>query len=133
MAKTQKNLNDKSSDYIEENILKDSPEGLEPIKAAVEEGEIVVANHIPPHTRITFHNGRDPGVPLGFHYHSKTHPLKQYKLFHGAEYDLPNEIIDHLEEKFECQYGYRKGPDEQPEMYVKGKKHIFRCQPVKNK
>lgn len=125
MAKTQKRLNDAKSEVIEENILKENPEGLP------SESEIVVATEIPPMQRVIFLNGRDPGYPLDFHYHSKTHPLKQYTLYHGKEVDLPIEIIEHLETCAERQYGYRPGPNGHPEMYVKALRYIFQCKPVK--
>lgn len=131
MARPKKNLNDKSSEYIEQNILSDNPEGLPECKAATEEGKIVIATHIPEYRKIQFVNQRDPGQELMFHYHSKTHPLKHYTLFHGKEYDLPVEVIEHLESCAESQYGYRTGHSGHPEMYTKGFKYIFRCQPVR--
>ena len=126
-----KNLNDKSSEYIEKNILSDSPEGLAPCATVPEDGAIVAAKYIPEMKKIQFINNRDPGQELMFHYHTKTHPLKHYTLYHGKEYDLPVEIIDHLENCAERQYGYRQGPNGHPEMFVKGLKYIFRCQSVK--
>ncbi len=127
-----KNLNDKPSEYIKENILQESPEGLPPMEGTVpKEGAIVVAKYVPEMKRIQFINNRDPGQELMFHYHSKTHPLKHYTLYHGKEYDLPVEIVDHLENCAERQYGYRNGPNGHPEMYTKGFKYIFRCQNVK--
>lgn len=57
----------------------------------------VVASNKPPYERIKFVNNRDPGRPLDFFYASKTHPLKSYKLLHDKEYDLPVEVINHLE------------------------------------
>ena len=131
MAKTRSKLNDKSEEYIEQNILKDSPEGLPPCASVPDEGEIVVAHFIPEMRRVQFINGRDPGQELMFHYHSKTHPLKHYTLFHGKEYDLPVEIIEHLENCAEKQYGYRPGPSGHPEMYTKSLKYIFRCQAIR--
>ncbi len=124
-----KNLNEKPVEYVEKNILSENPEGLPEIKS--KEDELVVAKFIPEMKKIQFINGRDPGQELMFHYHSKTHPLKHYTLFHGKEYDLPIEIIDHLENCAERQYGYRQGPNGHPEMYTKGFKYIFRCQNVK--
>jgi hypothetical protein len=126
-VRKKKNLNEKSSEYHEENFLKENPEGLPP---CVPE-EVVLARVIPKIERIQFINGRDPGYPLEFHYHSKTHPLKHYTLYHGKEYDLPEEIVDHLESCAERQYGYRQGVNGHPEMYVKGLKYNFRCQKVK--
>lgn len=124
MAKQKSKLNEAKSEVIEENILKENPVGLP------DEAGIVITNHIPEMRAITFINNRDPGHTLEFHYHSKTHPLKQYKLIHGQEYDLPVEIIDHLENCAERQYGYRTGRDGHPEMYTKGLKYIFTCKSV---
>jgi hypothetical protein len=124
-----KNLNDKPSEYIKENILQENPEGLPPCED--KENELVVVKHIPEMKKIQFINQRDPGQELMFHYHSKTHHLKHYTLYHGKEYTLPIEIIEHLESCAEPQYGYRPGPNGHPEMYTKGYKYIFRCQPVK--
>ncbi len=130
MARPRRILNDAKPKVIEEEILKQDPEGLEP--AHIDESEVVIATHIPEMKRVMFLNGRDPGVPLEFHYHSKTHRLKQYKLLHGHEYDLALEVIEHLEGCREPQYAYRKGPDGHPEHYVCGYKYIFQCRnPVK--
>ena len=131
MSKVKSNLNDKSSEYIQENILKDSPEGLPPCPTVPNVDEVVIAKTLPQMKWINFQNGRDPGQELMFHYHSKTHPLKHYTLYHGKEYLLSEEIIEHLENCSERQYGYRTGPSGHPEMYIKGLKYIFRCQPVK--
>lgn len=130
MAKA-KNLNEKPVEYIEKNILSENPEGLPQCATVPEEDELIVAKFVPQMKRVQFINGRDPGQELMFHYHSKTHPLKHYTLFHGKEYDLPVEIVDHLENCAERQYGYRQGPSGHPEMYVKGFKYLYRCQNVK--
>jgi hypothetical protein len=124
MARPKSKLNDQKSEFIEENVLKENPEGLP------DETGIVLHKHIPKMERIVFLNGRDPGYPLDFHYHSKTHPLKSYTLYHGHEHDLPMEVIDHLENCAERQYGYTTGPDGHPKMYVKSLKYIFQCKRV---
>jgi hypothetical protein len=133
-AKPKAKLNEAKSEVIQEEILKESTEELpeaSPNELGIPDDDGIVAasvvSKIPEMRRIVFLNGRDPGYPLEFHYHSKTHPLKQYKLLHGHEYDLPVEIIDHLEGCNEPQYAYRNGPDGHPEMYTKGKKFIFQC------
>src|ERR1700754_3122853 len=131
MGRPKSKLNSKGSEYIQENVLKENPEGLPACATVPKEGEIVVAKYIPEMKKISFINGRDPGYPLEFHYHSATHPLKSYTLYHGKEYTLTQEIIDHLESCAERQYGYRVGINGHPEMYVKGLKYNFRCQPVK--
>lgn len=124
----QKNLSGKSSEYVKENFLQQNPEDLAPCN-------LVVGNTMPEPSkmvRFIFHNQRDPGVALHFHYHSKNHPLKHYTLFHGLEHELPQEIVDHLESVGEPQYGERKTADGHPEPYVKGHKYIFRCQTRKS-
>ena len=92
--------------------------------------KLVVAKAIPEYREIVFLNGRDPGYPLDFHYSSKTHPLKIYKLLHGQTYKLSVEVIEHLETRSEPQYAYRKGLDGHPEMYVISRKYIFQCRNV---
>lgn len=126
MARIQRlrRLNDAKSEVIAENVLKQNPEGhasTEDVKIE----QVVIAKKMPEYRRIIFINGRDPGYPLDFHYSSSTHPLKKYTLFHGFEHELPIEIIEHLESCAECQYGYRKGVDGHPEMYVSGKKYLY--------
>jgi hypothetical protein len=130
MARPQSKFKGASSEVIERNILQESPEGLPPLKDAKDD-ELVIAATVPQYRRVQFLNGRDPGQELMFHYHSKGHPLKHYTLFHGKEYDLPVEIIEHLESRAEKQYGYRAGPNGHPEMYTKGYKYIFQCRNVK--
>jgi hypothetical protein len=129
-VRVKQNLNDKSSEYIEANILKANPEGMQPCHTVPEVDQVVVAKEVPKYREIEFLNGRDPGYPLEFHYHSKTHPLKHYTLYHGQKKMLPEEVIDHLENCAERQYAYRIGPNGQPEMYVKGLKYVFRCKTV---
>lgn len=131
MAKER--MNDKSPETIQENFLKASSPDMPPSHTVPEPGQIVAVAALPRTERITFINGRDPGYPLEFHYHSKTSPLKHYTLHHGHEYELSSEIIEHLENCAECQYGYRQGIGGHPEMYVKGKKYLYRCQPVRKK
>ena len=129
MARPKKELTEEQKEYIEKNFLSDSPEGLNPLNNAPIP-EVVVKPQVEMR-RVIFLNNRDPGQELMFHYHSKTHYLKHYTLFHGKEYDLPVEIIEHLDNCAEKQYGYKPGPNGHPEMYVKSLKYIFRCQNVK--
>jgi hypothetical protein len=127
MAKTQSKLNNANSEKIEENVLQENPEGLPEVN------NIVIAKTIPPKEekkRVIFLNGRDPGIALEFHYHSATHPLERFTLYHGLEVDLPVEIIEHLESCGEHIYGYRPGPEGHPQMYTKSMKYIFSCKPV---
>lgn len=131
MARPQSKFKNAPKEVIEQNLLQENPEGLPSTANVPAEGEIVIAKYVPEMRRVIFVNGRDPGQELMFHVHSKTHPLKHYTLFHGKEYDLPVEIIEHLESCAERQYGYRQGPNGHPEMYVKSFKYLYRCQPVK--
>ena len=132
MARTRRarKLNDAKSEVIAENVLKEYPEGLPPIDVK-QIDRIVVAQNIPKYRKITFLNGRDPGYPLDFHYASGTHPLKIYKLLHGHDYELPEEIIEHLESCNEPQYSYRKGADGHPQMFIESRKYIFQCRNAK--
>lgn len=130
--RTRKKLNEASSQVIEQNILKETPATELGIPDDTEIVFATAASEIPKMKKILFINGRDPGYPLDFHYHSKTHPLKLYTLLHGKEYELPEEIIDHLEQCAELQYGYRQNSDGKPEMYTKNKKYLYSCKPVKN-
>lgn len=127
MPRPKSKLNNAKSDVVHQAFLEETPEGFSEPEAP----EIVISHYVPEYRRIQFINGRDPGQELMFHYHSKTHPLKHYTLFHGKEYDLPVEIIDHLETRVECIYGYRPGPSGHPEMYVKGHKYPFSCKAVR--
>jgi hypothetical protein len=131
MARKKSILNQAGSEVIEKNFLEPDPEGFKPMEAAEKEitGVVPVPAHqnLPKMEKVIFLNGRDPGVALHFHYHSKTHPLKHYTLFHGKEHLLSEEIIDHLESCAERQYAYRQGPDGSPEHYVKSLKYIFQC------
>ncbi len=117
-------LNDAKSEVIADNVLKQDPEGL-PSTEDLKMDQIVIAKNIPEYRSVIFLNGRDPGYPLDFHYASKTHPLKIYKLIHGHEHKLPVEVIEHLESCAEPQYAYRRGADGHPEMYQVSKKFIF--------
>ncbi len=133
MARTRamRRLNEQRAAVIVKEILKQNPEGFE--EAALPEPKVVVADKVPEYRTVQFLNGRDPGYPLDFHYHSATHYLKHYRLFHGKEYDLPVEVIEHLEQCNEPQYGYRPGPDGHPEMFIKARKYIFQLRNVPKK
>lgn len=120
--KKNKNLGESKAKIIEEQILLENPEGF-PEDAP----RLVIARTIPEMREVVFINNRDPGYMLEFHLHTKTHPLKHYKLMHGHKYTLPVEVIEHLEGCAENQYGYRTGPEGLPECYVKARKYIFQC------
>lgn len=127
MAKVKRRLNDRTSKVIEKVFLEETPDELPDNFGQT----IVEARVIPTFRKITFLNGRDPGVALQFHYHSKTHPLKQYTLYHGFEHELPEEVIEHLENCKENQYAYRRTAHGEVEHYVKGHKYLFQCRAPK--
>jgi hypothetical protein len=128
MARKKSILNQQAPEVIEKNFLEPNPENFKSMEAQEDEiSGVVPVAEIPKLRRVIFLNGRDPGVALHFHYHSKTHPLKHYTLFHGKEHELTEEVINHLESCAERQYGYRQGVDGNPEHYVKGLKYIFQC------
>lgn len=131
MARPRSHFKDANEEVIERNVLQENPEGLPTMDEAPVSQKVVVADKVPEMKWIQFSNGRDPGQELMFHYHSKTHPLKHYTLYHGKEYHLPVEIVDHLENCSERQYGYKPGASGHPEMYVKSLKYIFQCKSVK--
>jgi hypothetical protein len=116
-------LNDRKATVVHNELLKENPEGFS--DELPDANPVVLANHIPEYRMVQFLNGRDSGFPLEFHYSTATHPLKQYKLLHGKEYNLPVEVIEHLEQCNVPEYGYREGADGLPEMYVKGRKYLY--------
>lgn len=128
MARPKSKLNKANSAVIEEKILQENPEGL---PSTEDKPPITIAKYIPKMEKIVFRNDRDPGYPLEFHYHSKTHPLHQYKLLHGKEYTLPVEIIEHLENRAVPIYAYRRGQEGHPEMFISSYKHQFSCKTVR--
>jgi hypothetical protein len=129
MARPKSKLNQANSKVIEDNILKENPEGL---PSTEDLNPVQVVKVMPQMETIIFRNDRDPGVMHEFHYHSKTHRLAHYKLHHGKEYTLPREVVEHLEDRKIPIYGYRKGPDGHPEMYITSYKYYFQCKPVRD-
>lgn len=123
-------LTDEKAGVIAENILKAEPEGFSPLPNP---DSLMITKTVPEYRKVTFLNGRDAGYPLDFHYSSKTHPLKVYKLFHGKDYDLPVEIVEHLESRREPQYSYRKGDSGFQEHYISGYKYIFQLRNASRK
>lgn len=101
--------------------------------------KIIITNTVPKYEEIVFLNNRDPGQTLYFHYQSKTHPLKHYTLAHGLKYNLPVEVIKHLEgmhesDPYACHtrmYSERKNYEGLPETYVSGYKANFQCKTVR--
>jgi len=126
-------LNKMSSEVINKNFLEATPDCIPT------EQKVVIANEIPRYEKVVFVNNRDPGSTLYFHYSSGSHPLKHYTLAHGLEYDLPVEVIKHLEgqngnDPFSCHariYAERKNYEGMPENYVSGYKPYFQCRSVR--
>jgi len=114
----------------ENHLAGPADEPMEKIAAELKENQVVVMTQVPNFEKITFRNQRDPGHVLEFHYASKTHPFKMYKLTDGAQYDLPTEVIKNLESCRENIEKYRKGPDGLPQIYVAGYKTHFVCERV---
>lgn len=126
-------LNSSSKEIIDRNFLEENPDI--PL-----DQKVVVAAEIPKTQKIVFSNLRDPGVTLHFHYASKSHPLKLYDLVHGQQYELPIEVIDHLEgqrksDPYACHtrsYGRRMRSDGITENYVSGYSPCFQCKTVRS-
>ena len=112
----------------EEHLSGPADESIEQIREELQEDKIVIANEIPRVESVTFRNQRDPGHVLEFHYSSKTHPFKQYKLIDGQKYDLPHEVIKNLESCRENIEKYRRNSEGIPEIYIAGYKTHFVCE-----
>ena len=116
---------------LQENHLSGpADESIEQVAMELKENQIVIAEEMPRYEKVTFRNQRDPGYPLEFHYASKTHPFKQYKLIDGMEYNMPVEVIKNLEGCRENIHKYRKSSEGIPEVYIAGYKTHFVCERV---
>src|SRR5260221_8930691 len=93
----------------EDHLTGPANESMEEVSAALKDNQVVVIKEKPDYESVIFRNQRDPGYPLEFHYASKSHPFKQYKLIDGQKYDLPREVIRNLESCRENIEKYRKG------------------------
>lgn len=105
-------------------------ESIDDVRKELQENLVVTFNEIPKFEKITFRNQRDPGYPLEFHYASKSHPFKQYKLIDGQEYELQHEVIKNLEGCRENIHKYRRNSEGIPEVYIAGYKTHFVCERV---
>lgn len=114
----------------EEHLSGPADESMDQIAAELKENQVVIVNEIPKMEKVTFRNQRDPGYPLEFHYASKTHPFKMYKLIDGQQYDLPLEVIRNLESCRENIEKYRRNSEGIPEVYIAGYKTHFVCERV---
>lgn len=126
LAKREKKI---PVEQLQENHLSGpADESIDQVAKELKENQIVVVDEMPKCERITFRNQRDPGHPLEFHYASKTHPFKMYKLIDGEKYDLPIEVIKNLEGCRENIEKYRRSSAGIPEIYVAGYKTHFVCE-----
>jgi hypothetical protein len=112
----------------EQHLSGPADESLEQVAAELKDEQVVVVNEIPKHEWVIFRNQRDPGHVLEFHYSSKTHPFKMYKLIDGEKYNLPLEVIRNLESCRENIEKYRKNNSGLPEIYIAGYKTHFVCE-----
>lgn len=102
--------------------------------------ELVVhlAKEIPEEQEVIFINNKDPSQVLEFHYHTKTHPLKHYKLIPGQKRKLPVEVIKHLEgqsdkDPYSC---HRREYEERfvdgsTQLFVRNYVSYYQCRPVR--
>jgi len=133
---SKQRLNDCSKETIDANFLSENPE----IPANEKVNVHPAAQPIPQFEEIIFLNNRDPGTTLHFHYASKTHPLRHYDLIHGQRYNLPVEVIRHLEgvndyDPWSCHerlYGVTKDAYGRTNPGVTGYKPYFQCKPTRN-
>lgn len=90
--------------------------------------EVITFTQVPQMEKVVFRNQRDPGHILDFHYSSKSHPFRIYKLIDGNTYTLPIEVIRNLEGCRENIEKYRRNPEGLPEIYIAGYKTHFVCE-----
>lgn len=114
----------------EQHLAGPADESIEEVAAELKDNQVVAIHEAPRFEKVTFRNQRDPGYPLEFHYSSKSHPFKQYKLIDGAQYDLPFEVVKNLEGCRENIHKYRKNSEGIPEVYIAGYKTHFVCERV---
>ena len=112
----------------EDHLTGPANESMEQIESELKDGQIVIVNEIPKFEKVIFRNQRDPGYPLEFHFASKNHPFKMYKLIDGHSYNLPHEVIRNLESCRENIEKYRRNSEGIPEVYVAGYKTHFVCE-----
>ncbi len=116
-------------EQLRENHLSGpADESIEVVAQELKENQVVEIKEMPHMEKIVFRNQRDPGYPLEFHYASKNHPFKQYKLIDGESYTLPFEVVKNLEQCRENIEKYRRNAQGIPEVYVAGYKTHFVCE-----
>lgn len=114
----------------EEHLSGPADESLDKVAEELQDNMVVIAKGVPNYEKVIFRNQRDPGQPLEFHYSSKSHPFKQYKLIDGSQYDLPREVIKNLETRRENIEKYRRNAEGIPEIFIAGYKSHFVCERV---
>jgi len=131
MKKKEFESKEEAQEYIEKTQMTDS-------EIDARSRKVDVAPVMPKMVQIEFRNERDGNkTPLTFHYHSKTHPLKHYTLFHGYKYDLPVEVVEHLESCRIAQYENKIVEDSDRHLpgsvvpKVTSYKYMFHCKPVR--
>lgn len=113
----------------ENHLAGPADETIDQVAVELKENQVVVVDEMPRCETIVFRNQRDPGYPLEFHYASKTHPFKMYKLIDGEKYpNMPVEVIKNLEGCREDIHKYRKNSQGIPEVYTAGYKTHFVCE-----
>ncbi len=115
-------------DLQEQHLTGPADEPMDKVAEELKENEVVIANEVPPIEMVVFRNQRDPGHMLSFHYSSKTHPFKMYKLVDGQKYQLPLEVVRNLESCRENIEKYRRNAEGLPEVYIAGYKTHFVCE-----
>jgi hypothetical protein len=100
--------------------------------------KVEVVKKMPEMVMFEFRNERDgPQVPLTFHFHSANCPLKHYTLWHGKQYTLPVEIVEHIENCKIAQYEHKVS--EGDDKYMQGQlmprvthyKYSFGCKMIR--
>lgn len=114
---------------LQENFLSGpADESIDKAAKEMKENQVITFTDVPKYEWVIFRNQRDPGHVLEFHYSSKTHPFKQYKLIDGQKYNLPIEVIRNLERCRENIEKYRRNSEGIPEIYIAGYKTHFVCE-----
>lgn len=122
----------KTKDQIEtlqkEHLTGPADDSIHKVMRDLKMDQVVPVDEVVHFEDIVFRNQRDPGYPLDFHYYSKTHPFKVYKLIDGHRYTLPKEVIKNLEGCKEPIEKYRKNSEGLPEIYQAGYRQHFVCE-----
>lgn len=79
---------------------------------------------------VEFYNIEEPGHPITFSY-GPAKRTKKYTLLHGGKYELPKEIINHLESRQTPMYDYRPDGNGRMTKYLKGYQSRFQCRTVR--